>query len=157
MAESDTKVGGTLQRLRLEQLEPDALNPRLPLGVHRRHLPPAELYPYVDRAYDALSIANSIIRHGYFEAEPLVAIPKSVAYPDGGEVEPDRYVVVEGNRRLTALKGLADLAIRKTLPSKGWNEFPSRPTLPKDLPVLVVDSREQAAPILGFRHITRPA
>ena len=61
-------------------------------------------------AYDAITIAESIARHGYFESEPLVAVPYEAAYP--GEKRGERsgeYVVVEGNRRLTALRALADL------------------------------------------------
>lgn len=159
MPEVDLKVGGVLKRLRLDQLEPDAFNPRLRPAIQRQVLPPAELYPYLDRAYDVVSIAESINRHGYFEAEPLIAVPKAVAYP-GRPPEPgdrDCYVVVEGNRRLTALKGLSDPTIRASLKTPGWKRLPDDVPVPADLPVLVVDDRDKAAPILGFRHITRAA
>lgn len=151
----DMKVGGELTRLRLDELDPDPLNPRLPAEVQRKDLKPAELFPYLDRVYDVFSIAESILRHGYFEAEPLVAIPS--LGKSGKPRNPKRYIVVEGNRRLAALKGLANPKIRASLPTKGWREIPADADVPVDVPVLVVESRSQAAPILGFRHITRPA
>jgi hypothetical protein len=61
------------------------------------------------------------------------------------------------NRRLAALKGLADPEIRALMPSAGWRRLPYDVELPSAITVLVLQSRERAAPILGFRHITRPA
>jgi hypothetical protein len=158
VADRNLRVGGELRRVPLERLEPDALNPRLPPRVQRDHLDPAALYPYLDRAYDVVSIAESIARHGYFEAEPLVAVSRSAAYPEAtAEGADDRLVVVEGNRRLAALKGLTDPELRATFKSAGWKRLPDDVVVPETLPVLVVESREKAAPILGFRHITRAA
>lgn len=156
MAE-DLTVGGRLEEVPLDRLEPDALNPRLPPDVQRQLLSPRDLYPYVDRAYDAVSIAESIVRHGYFESEPLIAVARKNAYKDQApkELRGD-LVVVEGNRRLTALKGLADPELRSRFTSKRWQRIPRKVKLPSTVPVLVVASREKAAPILGFRHITRP-
>lgn len=156
MTERDVRVGGELKRLRLDQLEPDGMNPRLPPSVQRQRLAPEDLYPYLDRAYDVVSIAGSIARHGYFEAEPLVAVPRSAAYPDS---PPDAsgFVIVEGNRRLTALKGFTDASIRARLKAPGWAKLPQEVALPSTFPVLVVADRDKAAPILGFRHITRAA
>jgi hypothetical protein len=152
-------VGGRLEQIPLEQLEPDALNPRLPPGVQAQLMSPDELYPYIDRAYDAISIAESIVRHGYFESEPMIAVRKKEAYKGVGlpSSPADHFVVVEGNRRLTALKGLADLDVRTRLPSRRWKQIPQQVKVPEAIPVLVVSSREKAAPILGYRHITRPA
>ena len=151
-----TKVGGRLERLRLSQLEPDRLNPRLPQHIQAEELSEDALYEYMASAYDAVTIAESIARHGYFESEPLIAVPARVAYP--GETRrgaaAKRYVVVEGNRRLTALKALADPGFRARLTGRRWADIPHQVSLPSDLPVLVVGDRQQVAPILGFRHIT---
>jgi hypothetical protein len=153
---AETKVGGHLGRLRLEQLEPDRLNPRLPQYVQAEGRSPEELHEYVATAYDAIAIAESIVRHGYFESEPLIALPARAAYPDekrkGAAAE--RYVVVEGNRRLAALKALSDLEFRSRLKGRRWAALPDEVDLPDDYPVLVAGDRQQIAPILGFRHIT---
>jgi hypothetical protein len=77
-------------------------------------------------------------------SEPLIAIP------DG-----DSFRVLEGNRRLTALRGLADPTLRAEFAdeNKGWNRLPAA-NLPDTLPVLVVDNESSVAPLLGFRHIS---
>ena len=84
------------ENLPLELLLLDPENPRLPediLGEDQN-----ELIEYVAGEYDSLSIAKSISLYGYFLSEPLIAI----------ENEDDHYLVVEGNRRLAALKLLND-------------------------------------------------
>ena len=56
---------------------------------------PQEIIQYLFDHDKALDVARSIAAHGYFENEPLLAV-----------FEGSRYVVVEGNRRLAALKAL---------------------------------------------------
>ena len=155
MADVSARVGGRLERHTLADLEPDHLNPRLPQRVQEESLTPDEIYQYMDQTYDVIAIAESIARHGYFESEPLIAIPAAAAYPDEKRrgAAAKRLVVVEGNRRLTALAGLAHPQLRETL-SPRWARLPETVELPPDIPVLVMSSREQVAPILGFRHIT---
>src|SRR5207237_595503 len=108
---AESRVGGRLERLRLEQLEPDRLNPRLPQNVQADRLSAEKLYEYMATAYDAIAIAESVVRHGYFESEPLIAVPARAAYPEERRkgAAAALYVVVEGNRRLAALKALTDL------------------------------------------------
>jgi hypothetical protein len=139
------RVGGTLERLTLEQLTPDWQNPRFLPGTVERFDTDEDVYEYLDRKYNAHAVADSIARHGYFDSEPLIAIPRD---GDG------QFIVVEGNRRLAALKALADPDLRRRMRRRGWADLPEDVELPEDLPVLVVDSRERVAPILGFRHIT---
>ncbi|RWZ67805.1 hypothetical protein ELQ92_00575 [Labedella populi] len=77
-------------------------------------------------------------------SEPLIAVPHG-----------DSFRVIEGNRRLTALKGLADPDLRASFAkeNKGWKKLPPA-RLPDTLPVLVVDDESTVAPLLGFRHIS---
>src|SRR4051812_23214092 len=101
---------GKINRLPVSALRLDPLNPRLPEEVQGTGQ--TELANYICEAYDALSVAWSIAEHGFFESEPLIAVP------DG-----DLYVVVEGNRRLTALLGLSTPAIRAGFDSSAqWGE-----------------------------------
>jgi len=103
-----------------------------------------ELACYIDLSYDALQIAASIERHGFFDSEPLIAIQ-----------EQSDLIVVEGNRRLTALLGLTDKTIRQSLESQTprWARVAFWEVVP-DIPVLVVERRDQIVPLLGFRHIS---
>lgn len=103
-----------------------------------------ELAHFINKHYDPLSVADSIARHEYFMSEPLIAVP-----------DENRFRVIEGNRRLTALRGLADPELRAAFAqeNKGWNRLPNA-DLPEKLPVLIVKNEESVAPLLGFRHIS---
>jgi len=139
------RVGGSLQWLPLGQLEPDWQNPRFLPGTASRFQSHEDAYVFLDQKYDAHAVADSIARHGYFESEPLIAVP--------GQAE-NSFVVVEGNRRLTALKSLQDSGLRDRMTRTGWADLPADVEIPDAVPVLVVESRERVAPIMGFRHIT---
>lgn len=139
------KVNARLERLRLEQLGPDWENPRFLPGTAETLGDEADVYRFIDSRYDSYTVADSIARHGFFESEPLIAIP------DGEVAE---FTVVEGNRRLAALKALADPDLRATFADPRWLDIPKDVELPDELPVLVAEDRDQVAPILGFRHIT---
>jgi len=137
---------GKIHRLPLAQLRLDPMNPRLPEEVQGGSQ--SALAEYISQAYEALSVATSIAEHGYFESEPLIAVP-----------EGDEFTVVEGNRRLTALLGLMDPQMRAhlespTLWTQAAQDAEAKGTLPSDVPVLVVADRKTVAPIIGFRHIS---
>ena len=55
-----------------------------------------DLLRFFDATFEPITVAESISRHGYFGSEPLVVVREN-----------DRWIVLEGNRRLTALLGLA--------------------------------------------------
>lgn len=137
-------VGGTPQRIPLSELRLDWKNPRLPPHMQDPEKSQHDLLLYIDKRFNPLEVAESVARHGYFESEPLIAV-----HEDG------TFVVVEGNRRLSALMGLADEEVREELAkqTKGWRNLPTV-QLPDELPVVVVATREQVAPLLGFRHIS---
>lgn len=86
----------------------------------------------------------SIGQQGYFPGEPLLAVE------DG-----DKYIVVEGNRRLAAVKLLnGDLhAPKRKL--KGVLEIIDDTThKPKKLPCIIYKNREDVLRYIGYRHIT---
>lgn len=83
------------RRLSVASLHLDAKNPRL--GRETSARAPREIIQYLFDHDKALEVAESIAHRGYFPNEPLLAIEES-----------GRYVVVEGNRRLAALKALRE-------------------------------------------------
>ena len=96
-------------------------------------------------AMDVMELVQSIAASGYFQHEPLIVT-----------VEDEKYIVIEGNRRLAAVKALMDPALAK---SKVWDV----PTITKfdpaeleNLPVTKSD-REKAWQCLGFKHVNGPA
>lgn len=146
MAVAPVPKDGELRELALEELRPDHFNPRFP--PHRQgsfNGDDEEVYRYVDREFDSFHVADSIRRHGYFAAEPMIAMQA----PKG-----EGWTVLEGNRRLTALKGLADPKRRANYPDRRWRDVKGKPKLPPKFILFVVRDRAQVAPILGFRHIT---
>lgn len=144
MNEAST-VGGVPDRVPLSALRLDWRNPRLPPEMQREDAEQKELALYIDKRYNPLEVAQSIARHGFFESEPLIAVE-----------EGDVLVVVEGNRRLTALLGLVDGSIRSALveQTKAWGRIVPQVPLPDLIPIVVVGTRSSVTPLLGFRHIS---
>src|SRR5262245_29511973 len=121
----------------LEALHADPQNPRL--RQHDREWENEDdLLKYLAENWDAIVLAESIARHGYFGSEPLVITS------EGGV-----WIVLEGNRRLAALSGLARPELRATFhDADRWeaaaDSVPQARaiTLNTDVPVLVAETRE---------------
>ena len=95
--------------------------------------------------FDSLRIARSICDFGYFPTEPPICVEED------GEL-----VVVEGNRRVAAVKILLsdDLKGHPSLGSRDtWIGLPTT-NVPSTLTVMVVSSRRVVAPLIGYRHIS---
>ena len=84
----------TTQRA-VASLHLDTKNPRL--GRETSNRAPRQIIQYLFDHDKAFEIAQSIVSRGYFPNEPLLAIK-----------EGEHLVVVEGNRRLAALKALRE-------------------------------------------------
>ena len=96
--------------------------------------------------FDAFTVAESLAVHGYFASEPMIAISGTNG----------KWIVVEGNRRLTAILGLTNAGIRGGfLEAKKWDEIAtnSKITSNDSIPVVIASSRLDAAPIIGTKHI----
>lgn len=137
---------GDQQYIAISNLRLDPENPRLPAQFQGASQ--EDLAVDLDLGFEVFTVAESIASHGFFVSEPLIAIPSGR--------EDEAWVVVEGNRRLTALLGLANPSIRGQFPSADqWEELARKAglTLETAVPVVVVDSRATVVPIVGFRHI----
>lgn len=105
-----------------------------------------DLLQVLDRDYQLKQIGESLADNGYFPQEPLVAIRKSGDY----------YIVVEGNRRLAALKLLLEPRCRSLVRDGEFWEGLHR-TMKyaiTEVPVIVFDAREEITSFLGYRHVT---
>lgn len=91
---------GRLFESPLGSLRLDVENPRIPDQL--RSDDQVELAVLLEMGFEAFAVAQSIADNGYFASEPLLVI-------DAGE---GIWTVVEGNRRLTALMGLAFPEVR---------------------------------------------
>lgn len=97
-----------------------------------------ELY---DQA-DVDELIQSILSASYIDFEPLIVLRNS-------------NIVLEGNRRLAALRLITDETLRKKLKiSLPAIEDPK--PLPEKVRVLLVDHRDDARSFIGFKHINGP-
>lgn len=125
----------------IDVLLPDQENPRIPHD--KRALEPNDLIKYVANKYDSLTIARSITQHRFFPSEPLIVL-----------AEGDNFIVLEGNRRLAALKILLNPELRNGLTEEDeWNAL-ATDKVSNEVPVIVVPDRRSVAPIIGYRHIS---
>ncbi len=127
----------------VEKLKFDPNNPRFSPEIARG--PEDELIERFIRDERLLEVLNSIADQGYFSGEPLLVVKNPIA---------DQYYVIEGNRRLAALKLLNDLV--DVPPGRISIEEACRQAKhkPKSVPCLIFSSDEQILRYLGFRHIT---
>jgi hypothetical protein len=127
----------------VDDLSLDSKNPRIP--VEKQSLSQDDLIVFVAETYNAIAIAKSIAAHQYFSSEPLIAIPNS------GDT---KLIVVEGNRRLAALKLLQSTSLRAKLSDRSEWDAINTSKVPTKVPVVVAKSRKEVAPIIGYRHIS---
>ncbi len=132
----------------------DPENPRLPPSQSTPSQD--ELLTLIVRTYSVGELMDSLAINGYFDEEPLVGVP----FPD----DKTKLIVVEGNRRLAALKLLVepDLPERLADPSSGRALRISTPPISEArrtelqaVPVRVYEEgRSAILAYLGYRHIT---
>lgn len=141
MSPSDAQV---VTSIAIGDLRLDPENPRLPPDLGLGLKDQREIAIYINRHFDPLKIAASIEEHRFFESEPLIAVMRG-----------DAYVVIEGNRRLTALMGLtdADLRVEFSKENRGWSQLKGD-NAPNAVPVLLVSQPKDVAALLGYRHIS---
>ena len=95
-------------------------------------------------------LVMSILALGFFDHEPLYVM----RHKDG------KFVVLEGNRRLAAIRSILNPTVVK---GERMRKFEGRITpeikekLEHRIPVIVLDSRQDAWRLLGFKHVNGPA
>lgn len=120
--------------------DPD--NPRLPKEL-RGNRDEAAVIKHMVRDESLIELMKSIGQTGYSASEPLLVVP-----------EDDHYIVVEGNRRLAALKLLSTPTLA-TLRRKSVEEVNNeKKHTPDSIPCIIYEKREDILDYLGYRHIT---
>ena len=138
-----TDKNSSIEYVSIDQLHFDAQNPRLPSTIDRND--ESVVLDWMLKDATIIELMGAIGEHGYFQGEPLLVAPSKKA---------DGYDVVEGNRRLTAVKLLRDptlARIRKKSVQSASEEASYKPT---QLPVLKFKERNEILDYLGYRHIT---
>lgn len=132
------------EKIGIENLQLDSRNPRLPKSKQGRGDDIIIEYLLLEAA--TLELMESIGENDFFVGEMLLVTPN--------ESEKGKFIVIEGNRRLTAVLLLnnPELAKVKKLAIKDVVE--SAKYKPTELPCLVFKHRNDIQQYLGFVHIT---
>ena len=150
MATANTSAnssGSDSQLVRTADLLLDPHNPRLAeFGISAN----ATQFDLLKTLWDEMAVAEvamSIAYSGYFQHEPLF-------------VEKDghgKFVVIEGNRRLAAVRLLLDADLRRKVKATDLPEVTSaaKHSL-QELPCIVT-TRKEIWRYLGFKHVNGPA
>jgi len=121
----------------------DSKNPRL--GRETQARAPRDIIQYLFENDKAMDVAASIATRGFFPNEPLLAIKEN-----------DRYVVIEGNRRLAALKALLEPGLLEG-PKQRQVERLSRKFLDLSViatvPVIIAPDRRSTDRQVAGRHV----
>ena len=126
--------------LSIDVLEFDKENPRLPSNLKGGS--ESDILEYLETKTRIENLISSIGENSFFSGEAIVVTPHG----------PNRYTVIEGNRRLAALRLLHDPGMaNSTKIERAARQADIKPT---EVPAYVVQSREDTLQYLGFRHIS---
>ncbi len=133
----------------LDDLFLDPKNPRLGRRNTAASLSQEQVLDCM-RTWSLEELAVSFLESGFWSQEALLCVNEKVA---GSK----KLVVVEGNRRLAALK-LLHQSIAGNPPSPNWAKMLEDKNAPKHLfdriPYILMSGREEIEFFLGYRHVT---
>lgn len=135
-----------------DDLHFDYKNPRLAEFNLDSNTPEEEILKILWETMSVEEIILSIASSGFFNHEPLIVVTEKIKRTPS-------LVVIEGNRRLGAVKAI----LKPNILEDYGISFPNinipagiRKEIEK-LPIIKVDTREEAWKYIGFKHINGPA
>lgn len=142
-------ISNDIRYATIDELYLDPLNPRLGRSNANSSLAQSNILGLM-RDWSLDELAVSFLESGFWVQEALLVLQERLY----GEL---RLVVVEGNRRLAALKFLQEATAGKPR-SSAWRKIAAEKEIPEKLferiPYMMVDSRSDIKAFLGFRHVT---
>ncbi len=132
--------------IHFENLKLDNKNPRIPKSLRDSNPTEEQLIEYMLLDASLIELMLAIGENGYFPGEQLLVVED--------DKESGKYRVVEGNRRLTAVKLLNNPSLAKVQKSKIKRVIDETTERPKSIPCLVFETEDEIHKYLGFRHIT---
>ncbi len=153
-------VEAPIEMLPVASLRLDALNPRrTDREIHKTQ---KSLLIELYERFDLDDILASLSAYGYFSEEPLIAIadtkpsdttdaPTNAKSSD--TTDAPTYTVVEGNRRLAALKILLFKEDRDAVKLRERPDIEVARSQLDPVPVKIYRTRKEVHPYLGVRHI----
>ena len=132
--------------LSIASLHLDSKNPRLGREIAARA--PREIVQFLFDHDKALDVAESIATRGFFFNEPLLAI-----------MEDEKFVVVEGNRRLAALKALREPGLLEGSLRRKVERLVQRmgsQNVVRKVPVILAPDRRSTDKQVAGKHVGTP-
>ncbi len=135
-----------LDPIKINYFHPDSLlldaeNPRF-AGLIDSKVSNNELLKKLRKEMYLDELIDSFRENGYYNTEPLLAIKSNK--------DPKKFIIIEGNRRLAAIKLLLTDEFKGKVDKKIIKQ------LSTEIPVAVYPSRKTLWTYLGFRHINGP-
>lgn len=134
----------TFKRLSYKLLKLDDKNPRLPRSKQGKE--EKDIIDYMLIEASTLELMQAIGENDYFEGEQLLIIED--------DKDPGKYIVVEGNRRLTAVKLLNEPELASVQKENVKRVYEEADYFPDEIPCLLFSDKEDILNYLGYRHIT---
>lgn len=142
-------INQNLQHTIIDGLLLDPKNPRLGRNFTIRNPSQEEVLDRILRSWAVEELATSFLENGFWTQEALIAVKEEL---DGEEC----LIVLEGNRRLAALKAL-NMTFAGKAPSRSWHKLIEGHTfanLPEEIPYILAATRKDVTAYLGFRHVS---
>jgi len=145
-------TGQIIHRIEVDRLFLDEENPRLASGRGGDTQEDLLRILWTEMAVD--EVALSIAANGFFPEENLFVIPQN---PKEKDESKRKYIVVEGNRRLAAVKLLRDEKLREKIKATDLPKLNAKEIAALNkLPVAIYNNHEELWEYFGFRHINGP-
>ena len=145
--DNDGTLSEQIRSYPVDALLLDPENPRLAETL--KDATQAELLRELYQSYDLEPLLLSLAQSGYFTEEPLIGVPAKPSEEGNA-----RFTIVEGNRRLAALKILLFGWAREATGIQSLPDVEDEVSFKlSPVPVKEYPSRNDVVPYLGVRHI----
>jgi ParB-like chromosome segregation protein Spo0J len=138
-----------IERMRLDDLMLDPRNPRLGRRLSNDDITQPMILDLM-RAHSLEELGTSFVESGFWPQEALLCVEESI------DNQPS-LIVVEGNRRLAALK-ILKASVDGNPPSPSWARIVDGWSSPENffeaIPVMRMIDRQSVDIYLGYRHVT---
>lgn len=136
---------GQAEKVSVEILDFDENNPRFTPDKRPAGSGDLAVISMLAASADLSELIQSISTSGYINIEPLIVIERN-----------DRLAVLEGNRRLAAVKALRDPELARQARLSVLPMDPDRQATLNELLVYRVGEEDEARDLIGFKHINGP-
>ena len=133
------------QIINIAQLKLDERNPRIPKSIRESNPTEQQLIEYMLLDASLIELMLAIGQNGYFLGEQLLVVLDTID---------NKYRVVEGNRRLSAVKLLNNPELATVQKSKVQQVIKETTERPIKIPCLIFNDEQEIHKYLGFKHIT---